>query len=329
MTTAANIRLGAGTAPTVPAGEGALYFDQSDDQLYVIDAAGNTVGPVGGGGSVPTLQDVYDSGRIVDVVPVSGAITLQNTVAGNKVTPLEISNVSTLGAPGIEIAMLGSANGPGIAVGLLASSSGPGVSISASGSGDGAYISAAGAGDGVTVDHNGGNAGIVVNGASGTSLVNGEYVQTPRVVLADGGTSRVEIIGDPGAGSHYNPQVRVTSGSVNIGAVARCSASLVNAGGAAVDLTLDTSYPTFIELVPGGAGVIVTLPSSADYPRGTQLTLINVDGANSISLASPIGPTVSSIISPVGGVVPAVTVPANTGIQLVARLFGWTVTGTF
>jgi len=56
MAEAANVRLGAGTPPTPPSGEGALYFDQSDGQLYVIDANGNTVGPItaGGGGGPPS-----------------------------------------------------------------------------------------------------------------------------------------------------------------------------------------------------------------------------------------------------------------------------------
>ena len=48
--TAAHIRLGEGTPPAPSAGEGILYFDDSDQQLYVIDAAGATVGPIGGGG---------------------------------------------------------------------------------------------------------------------------------------------------------------------------------------------------------------------------------------------------------------------------------------
>jgi hypothetical protein len=48
--TAAHIRLGEGTPPAPSAGEGILYFDSGDQQLYVIDAAGATVGPIGGGG---------------------------------------------------------------------------------------------------------------------------------------------------------------------------------------------------------------------------------------------------------------------------------------
>lgn len=48
--TAGHVRLGQGTPPTVPLGEGALYFDAADQQLYAIDAAGVTVGPLGGGG---------------------------------------------------------------------------------------------------------------------------------------------------------------------------------------------------------------------------------------------------------------------------------------
>lgn len=52
MTSAGFIRLGAGNppAPGPALGEGALYFDSGDDQLYVIDAAGTTVGPIGAGG---------------------------------------------------------------------------------------------------------------------------------------------------------------------------------------------------------------------------------------------------------------------------------------
>lgn len=50
MTVAAHIKLGEGTPPAPSAGNGILYFDDSDQQLYVIDAAGATVGPIGGGG---------------------------------------------------------------------------------------------------------------------------------------------------------------------------------------------------------------------------------------------------------------------------------------
>lgn len=60
---AGQLRLGAGTPPPVSPGEGTLYFDSGDDQLYVIDSAGNTVGPItGGGGTNATSLQGYDVG---------------------------------------------------------------------------------------------------------------------------------------------------------------------------------------------------------------------------------------------------------------------------
>lgn len=61
--TAAHIRLGEGTPPAPSAGEGILYFDSGDQQLYAIDAAGVTVGPItgggGGGGGITAANVVY------------------------------------------------------------------------------------------------------------------------------------------------------------------------------------------------------------------------------------------------------------------------------
>lgn len=343
MTTAATLRLGAGTPPTVPAGEGALYFDESDDQLYIIDAAGNPIGPVGGGGGgTPTFQDVYDQNAPTVVVsePLGGGLFLDNPSTTDKAVPLTLRTFSQTGGDALNVAVTAGGTGVGIAVSMGASTTEPAIKVSAGAGGTGPGLSILHTtNDGIAVSKPlsscvvNGDA-VTVTGPSGQTALGDGTVSSARVIFNDG-TSRVEIIGDPGTGGHYNPRIRLTSGPVDIGAVARSSAVLVDAGGAAVDLTLNTSYPTFIELVPNGAGVIVTLPSSADYPRGTQITLINLDGVRSISLASPVGPaptfgpTVSSILSPVGGVVPPVTVPANTGIQLVARLAGWTVTNTF
>lgn len=59
--TAGNIRLGQGTPPAPSVGEGILYFDSGDQQLYAIDAAGATVGPigVGGGGGVTASNAIW------------------------------------------------------------------------------------------------------------------------------------------------------------------------------------------------------------------------------------------------------------------------------
>lgn len=57
--TAANIRLGEGTPPAPSVGEGILYFDSADQQLYAIDAAGATVGPIGVGSGVIASNAIY------------------------------------------------------------------------------------------------------------------------------------------------------------------------------------------------------------------------------------------------------------------------------
>ena len=394
--TAASIKLGEGTPPSSAPGQGVLYFDDSDSQLYVIDAAGNTVGPITGGGGgtnatqlqgyevgitapnagevltwdnlasewlpaaptggapsgvaggdlggnypnpdvvglqgnavsataptpgqvlawdgvasewVPTtpavsggsLQDAYDAGRTVVVSVAGGGSVALSTLDGP--TPLTVNNDQP-GGRGINVELSGSTTGAGI------------------------RVSNKGSGNVVDLEQSGAGFGLVVTGGADVTRVNGGRVQTPVVEFGFGG-SRVEIIGDPGAGSHYNPQVRITSGPQALGALARCSSLLLNPAVAAQDLTLEPSRPTFVEVVSDpGAGTTLTLPSSADYPRGTELTILHIFGPG-LTLASPPGPTVSSIISVTGGVVPAVPVAVNTGIKLVSRLFGWTITGTF
>lgn len=341
MVTAANIRLGAGTAPTVPAGEGALYFSDSDDQLYVIDAGGNTVGPVGGGGT-PTLQDVYDQSSPPNVVVDSskGGLFLDNPDLSDKAVPLAVRTLSNDGdAVGVLVGTAGNA-GVGVNVTMNTGTNGAGIHVQADGNGPG-----------VNVDHNPAtNNGIVVNGPTTVCSVNSNAVgvtgpslsstlsdaavTTPRVIFADGGTSRVEVIGDPGAGDHYNPRVRETSGSVDLGAVARCSSVVISAGGANVGLTTEPSKPTFVQIDPGipiSPPLLVTLPSSADYPPGTEITLINIDSAAvSFDIDSVGAPLSSRIINVVGAPQPNVTVGAGTGIKFVCRgATGWIQVLTF
>lgn len=339
--TAASIKLGEGTPPSSAPGQGVLYFDDSDQQLYVIDSAGNTVGPITGGGggtnatqlqgydvgiTPPTngqvltwdnlasewlpatpavsggsLQDAYDAGRTVVVSVAGGGSVALSTLDGP--TPLTVNNDQP-GGRGINVELSGSTTGAGI------------------------RVSNKGLGNVVDLEQSGSGFGLVVTSGGDVTRVNGGRVQTPVVEFGFGG-SRVEIIGDPGVSGHYSPQVRLTSGPQALGALARCSNLLLNPAGATQDLTLELSRPTFVEVVSDpGVGTTLTLPSSADYPQGTELTILHVFGPG-LTLASPAGPTVSSIISVTGGVVPAVSVAVNTGIKLVSRLFGWTVTGTF
>ncbi len=81
MTEAANIKLGVGDPPTSTSlGEGTLYFDGADGQLYLVDANGNTIGPItsgGGGGNASQLQGV----DISDSLPSTGDVLTYDSVA--------------------------------------------------------------------------------------------------------------------------------------------------------------------------------------------------------------------------------------------------------
>lgn len=58
---AGRLSLGLGTPPSPSLGTGTLYFDSADDQLYIIDGAGATVGPItsgGGGGTGVVASNV-------------------------------------------------------------------------------------------------------------------------------------------------------------------------------------------------------------------------------------------------------------------------------
>lgn len=113
MADAGAVRLGQGTPPAWGgAGEGSIYFDQADGQLYFRDAAtGAVVGPLGGGGGVPNPLNLKQLGVVGPAAP--GDTNLYASTADKKLYSIDA---------------LGIVSGPlGAALGWGAGSVGPGV----------------------------------------------------------------------------------------------------------------------------------------------------------------------------------------------------------
>lgn len=85
MTQAGAARLGQGTTPSWSAGEGVLYVDEADGQLYFLRAdTGAVVGPLGAGGSSAVgVQHHLLIGTFITVAPyfeylVQGPLVIDN-----------------------------------------------------------------------------------------------------------------------------------------------------------------------------------------------------------------------------------------------------------
>ena len=109
--TAAHIRLGEGTPPAPSAGEGILYFDDSDQQLYVIDAAGATVGPIGGGGGGGGIT----AANVLYVQTVANGGDNATAARGDSTKPYATISAALGDAQDGDVILLGAGNfiGPG------------------------------------------------------------------------------------------------------------------------------------------------------------------------------------------------------------------------
>ena len=200
--TAASIKLGEGTPPSSAPGQGVLYFDDSDQQLYVIDAGGNTVGPItGGGGTNATSLQGYDVGI---TPPTNGQVLTWDDVGSEWIpgTPAATSlqgaynedNLILVGAPGgpangviiglnpaavgvpatltvgcdlaggdaIKVDVGGSATGRGINLDMAGGTSNAGIRVSQKGSGAAVAIEQTGSGIGVAITQSSPAAGVSV-----------------------------------------------------------------------------------------------------------------------------------------------------------------------
>jgi hypothetical protein len=220
--TAASIKLGQGTPPSSAPGQGVLYFDDGDQQLYVIDAGGNTVGPItGGGGTNATSLQGYDVGIIQ---PTSGQVLTWDDPGSEWIpgTPAATSlqgaynkdNLILVGAPGgpangviigLDPAAVGVpatltvgcdvAGGDAIKVDVGGAATGRGINLDINTSGNGIRVSHGGSGVAVAIEQFGTSSGISITQTSlaaginvfrsgvGFTAIDGSGIGTPNIVF--------------------------------------------------------------------------------------------------------------------------------------------------